>query len=214
MNAADFGAPQSRERLFIVGSRDGEYYEWPKPKFQKVASVSVASDPELFSTIESSFSPWRTMAETLWSNGHPKYGKLDLSKAVLWVKNLVRPHAEPVTWSLNRPSPTIGAHQGAKLALAPFGVPPEQLARQQWHVLGRRQRDLPYVEVEHEYLSDIELLKLQTFPASWYLFGTRMQRAFQIGNAVPPVLARFVGSAIMAAMGQGMRRLEPQTKVA
>src|SRR3546814_20888339 len=57
------------------------------------------------------------------------------------------------------------------------------------------------VFVEHEYLSDENLLNLQTFPRSWYLHGTRMERAFQIGNAVPPILARAIGEALITAMG-------------
>lgn len=64
---------------------------------------------------------------------------------------------------------------------------------------GHRQKDLPPVDVKHAYLSDTELLTLQTFPADWYLYGTRMQRAFQIGNAVPPRLAQAVGQAILQA---------------
>lgn len=200
LNAADFGAPQLRERLFIVGSRDNESFEWPKPTHSDDdAKEGECSQPLLFKHDGLCLSPWRTMYEELWENGHFRYGSLDRSKAVLWVKNVVRPHDEPVTWTLDRPSPTIGAHQGAKLALAPFGVPSDQLKRQQWHVLGRRQRDLPAVFVEHEYLSDEELLKLQTFPLGWYLYGTRMQRAFQIGNAVPPVLARAIGQALFKA---------------
>src|SRR3546814_9479697 len=59
----------------------------------------------------------------------------------------------------------------------------------------------PPVFVEHEYLSDENLLNLQTFPRSWYLHGTRMERAFQIGNAVPPILARAIGEALITAMG-------------
>ena len=78
-------------------------------------------------------------------------------------------------------------------------MPEEQLFRQQWHTLGRRQGDTPPVDVKHEYLSDLELLKLQSFPDYWYLFGTRMQRAFQIGNAVPPKLGEVVGRAILKA---------------
>ncbi|HRE05084.1 MAG TPA: DNA cytosine methyltransferase [Opitutaceae bacterium] len=206
LNAADFGAPQMRERLFIVGSRDGENFTWP---VQTHGKSNEESELMLFNAAP--VQPWLGMREVLWANGHWRYGKLG-EKAVLWVKNVVRPHDEPVTWCLDRPSPTIGAHQGAKLAIAPRGVPETQLARQQWHTLGRRQGDTPPVFVEHEYLTDFELLKLQTFPENWYLFGTRMERAFQIGNAVPPVLAQVVGKAILEAMGEASRACEVQAK--
>lgn len=198
LDAADYGAPQRRERLFIIGSRDGEKFRWPDATHGETDS----SITPLFDRI-SRRSPWVTLKDALYGDGHWKYGPLDSTRATLWVKNVVRPHDEPVTWTLNRPAPTIGAHQSAKLAIAPLGVPEAQLARQQWHVLGRRQGDSPPVFVEHEYLTDVELLKLQTFPASWYLHGTRMERAFQIGNAVPPTLARAVGEAILDASNLG-----------
>lgn len=200
LNAADFGAPQIRERLIIVGSRDNEKFIWPEPLFEDRDNLSLAQTSFSFDSLVNKFTQkesWLSVRNALWPQGHPLFGKLDQEKAVLWVKNVVRPHDEPVTWRLNRPSPTIGAHQSAKLAIAPDGVPEEQLKRQQWHVLGHRQGDTPPVSVKHAYLSDAELLRLQTFPESWYLFGTRMQRAFQIGNAVPPVLGKVVGEAIL-----------------
>lgn len=198
LNAADFGAPQLRERLLIVGSRDNEQFEWPKQTHHELSGRR--RPPTLFDCLEGSQPRWRTMNQALYGNGHWHYGDLNPERAVLWVKNVVRPHDEPVTWTLDRAAPTIGAHQAAKLAIAPYGVPEEQLFRQQWHVLGRRQGDTRPVQVEHQYLSDEELLQLQTFPASWFLYGTRMQRAFQIGNAVPPVLGKAVGQAIIKAM--------------
>lgn len=193
LNAADYGAPQIRERLFIVGNRDNIPFKWPIPTHSEEKPSNAQKN--LFENIEKK--KWISMFEALWKNGHSKYGLLDTKKAVLWVKNVVRPHDEAVTWNLYRPSPTIGAHQGAKLAIAPYGVPEEQLLRQQWHVLGKRQGDTKPVFVEHEYLSDEELLCLQTFPRWWYLHGTRMQRAFQIGNAVPPVLAKVIGLSLI-----------------
>lgn len=202
LNAANFGAPQIRERVFIVGSRDGELFKWPKDTHARPPDRDVGGQqPCLFGEAETRLPEWRSVLNSLWKDGHPLFGRLDPKRAVLWVKNVVRPHDEPVTWSLCRPSPTIGAHQSAKLAIAPDGVPEEQLKRQQWHTMGCRQGDLPPVPVKHAYLSDLDLLRLQTFPTNWYLYGTRMQRAFQIGNAVPPVLARAVGSAVMQAMG-------------
>lgn len=195
LNAADFGVPQIRERLFIVGSREGVKFDWPCPTHAKVTEKS--QQQELFS--DKKLKPWVTMYDALWSSTHPIYGKFNSERACLWVKNVVRPHDEPVTWGFDRPSPTIGAHQSAKLAFAPQGVPEKQLFRQQWATKGRKQGDTPPVPVEHVYLSDEELLKLQTFPSSWYLHGTRMQRAFQIGNAVPPLLGKVIGQAILAA---------------
>lgn len=205
LNAADFGVPQMRERLFVVGSRDGEHIRWPRPTHTGTPTATRCSQESLFDAsscqASSARRPWVSAYEALWRDGHPDYGPLDLGRAVLWVKNVVRPHAEPVTWPLTNPSPTVGAHQGAKLAVAPEGVPDEQLARQQWHLKGRRQGDTPPIPVEHAYLSDRELLLLQTFPEYWYLHGTRMERAFQIGNAVPVALARAVGQAILASSG-------------
>ena len=193
LNAADFGAPQTRERLIVVGSRDSETFAWPNSTHS--LHIGNSEQPSLFSH-SGALKPWVSMRQAVWHEGHDEFGELHPQRAVLWVKNVVRPHDEPVTWSLDRPSPTIGAHQAAKLAIAPEGVPEAQLARQQWHVLGKRQGDTPPVPVRHALLSDKELLKLQTFPESWYLYGTRMQRAFQIGNAVPPNLARALGEAI------------------
>ena len=198
LNAADFGAPQLRERLVVVGSRDEEQFEWPAPTHGRPqdGALQIPLALDTHRTCD-----WTTMRDALWGEGHRRYGALG-ADAVLWVKNVVRPHDEPVTWSLDRPSPTVGAHQAAKLALAPFGVPEEQLRRQQWHTLGRRQGDSPPVQVEHAYLSDEELLRLQTFPPGWFLYGTRMERAFQVGNAVPPVLGRALGEAILRASGE------------
>jgi DNA (cytosine-5)-methyltransferase 1 len=167
---------------------------------EKKAAASMGSRQlPLLTNDSSTLKPWVTIREILWQDGHPQFGILEPQRAVLWVKNVVRPHAEPVTWTLDRCAPTVGAHQGAKLAIAPEGVPEEQLLRQQWHTKGKRQGDMPPVAVKHAYLSDQELLRLQTFPPDWYLYGTRMERAFQIGNAVPPRLAEAVGRAILAA---------------
>jgi DNA (cytosine-5)-methyltransferase 1 len=182
INSADFGVPQKRERLFIVASRDHEEYSFPNPTH---APVGATDGPH---------QPYRTVRQVLFSEPNPAHPWPLPEEAVMWVKNVVRPHDEPVTWTLDTLSPTIGAHQGAKLAIAHTGVPEAQLLRQQWHVLGQRQGDTPPVHVDHTYLSDSDLLRLQTFPEYWYLAGTRMERAFQVGNAVPPLMARAVAA--------------------
>lgn len=192
LEAADYGVPQYRQRWILVGFRADLKFAFPEP------THTSGDDQDLFSRSKPRH---RTLAEAILSDEFNYHGVSAKSpKAVLWVKNVVRPHDEPVTWTLNRPSPTIGAHQSAKLAVAPKGVPPEQLFRQQWHTLGRRQGDTDPVHVDHAYLTDHDLLRLQTFPEDWFVFGTRMERAFQIGNAVPPKLGEVVGRAIIQAI--------------
>jgi DNA (cytosine-5)-methyltransferase 1 len=187
LNAADYGAPQIRERIILVASRDNDVFDFPKPTHSKNPKDVL----DLFNANE--LRPWVSMKAALLQEENWK--KINRN-AVLWVKNVVRPHDEPVTWNIDRPSPTIGAHQAAKLAIATKGVPEEQLYRQQWHVLGRRQSDTPPVHVDHEMLTDVELQLLQTFPRNWFVVGTRMERAFQIGNAVPVILAQAIGKEL------------------
>jgi DNA (cytosine-5)-methyltransferase 1 len=198
LDAANFGAPQHRERFFIVGSRDNEKYSFPLPGFHDIDRDN--HQLTLLDIDGLDGRPFRTLWQALFDNGPNPYHSwpIDPSRAVLWVKNVVRPHDERVTWTLKRPSPAIGAHQAAKLAIASNGVPEAQIWRQQWHTAGRRQGDRPPVYVEHSYLSDEDLLALQTFPRHWYVAGTRMDRAFQIGNAVPPLL----GMAVLSSMAE------------
>src|SRR6185295_6376631 len=42
LNAVDFGVPQNRERLFIVGSLHGVNFQFPHKKVKKIISVKEA----------------------------------------------------------------------------------------------------------------------------------------------------------------------------
>src|SRR3546814_2247082 len=71
----DFGAPQSRERLIIIGSRDEESFDWPDPTYAKETNSEAVFD--LFESRPSSLLPWKTMREAIFADGHTSYGKLD-----------------------------------------------------------------------------------------------------------------------------------------
>ena len=62
LDAADFGVPTHRKRLFLVARRDGKPIEWPSPTHAKMGGVS------LFGRVE----PWRPAADCIdWSISCP-----------------------------------------------------------------------------------------------------------------------------------------------
>lgn len=66
LNCADYGDPTSRERLFIMGRRDGRPIVWPEPTH---ASPKKMAMPQLnFFVHREALKPWRTAREIIdWS---------------------------------------------------------------------------------------------------------------------------------------------------
>jgi DNA (cytosine-5)-methyltransferase 1 len=56
---------------------------------------------------------------------------------------------------------------------------------------------IKYSESEVRRLTEIELKRIQSFPDTFYIFGSKKDRYIQIGNAVPPNLGYFLGKEII-----------------
>ena len=175
LNAVDFGVPQYRDRVFIIGHRDGA----------RVGDIPTLTAPEgsLFSPTNS----WRTVADAL--RGLPPMGAAfpanhvgrNHSQAIVSRYRSLKPgERDPKTrinkLDLERPSFTIivgsdkGGGKGHVHPTEPREVTPRESAR------------------------------IQTFPDWWAFSGTSRHPIRQIGNAVPPLLAAAVGNEIRAQL--------------
>ena len=184
LNAASFGVPQLRERVFVVAHRDGRAFNFPKP-------THASADAER-SLLDNDSEPYRTAWDALgdvaisededlavrgkWADLLPS-----IPEGLNYLHHTDRGEGVPLFgwrrryWTFllklakNRPSWTIQAQPGP--AVGPF------------HWLNRR-------------LSVRELSRLQTFPHDVAIVGGRGSAQKQLGNAVPSLLAEVMGRAI------------------
>ncbi len=182
LNCADFGVPQSRERVFIVAERSGLAFDAPNPTHFP-SDEAQAKGKERYRTA------WDALGDLdseEWTEDLEPSGKwaallpsIPEGQNYLW--HTPRSDGLPLFgwrtryWSFllklakNRPSWTIQAEPGP--ATGPF------------HWRSRK-------------LSVFELCRLQTFPDDFEIKGDYRSCHRQIGNAVPPVIAELLGLEI------------------
>ncbi|GAA3802382.1 DNA cytosine methyltransferase [Nocardioides panacisoli] len=187
LNAADYGVPQARPRLFIVGVRKGgKVPELPEPThgglWERRASGNGArphvTAGEALAGLVTDPEPTEVVRGT-W--GHLLPGIPPGDNYLYYTAE--RGHPEPQFtyrsryWSFllkldpNKPSPTIQAQPGPNVG--PF------------HWESRR-------------LRVAEVKRLFTFPDEFELVGTRARVQAQLGNSVPPLLAQKVVEQVAA----------------
>lgn len=185
VNAADFGVPQSRRRLVVVGVRDAS----PKIPYGD-CNLRVPAGHVL---------------------SHRPVGEPNTSKIVYAKTPDLRPdpyHGQLFNGGgraidLERPAPTILASAGGnKTHFLDLGrhVPPYHA----YLMRGGRPRvgELP----EARRLTVAESALLQTFPPGMKFSGARSSQYTQIGNAVPTELAAVLGAAILDTFAAVRRR--------
>lgn len=176
VNSAWFGVPQTRERIILVGSRDGKAFRFPDASFH---------DPDEQDTLFSDTQPYRTAWDALGDLKKPvdfdelavrgRWAELlpSIPEGQNYLHHTERGDGLPLFgwrrryWSFllklakKRPSWTLTAQPGP--AIGPF------------HWTSRR-------------LSRAELARLQTFPDGYVVEGSIADVQKQIGNAVPSLL--------------------------
>lgn len=218
LNAAEFGVPQTRKRLFLLGTRQGEaLLSYPQPTTTRVTVRDAIADlpdldtfPELRSQDEILLKPERIERLEATASTYAK----QLRELVPDPENF----AYPRRWN---PLLLTGSWQ-TQHALATrqrFGQlsPGEQdkisrLRRLEWagccYTLragtgadrGSHTAPRPLHPQYNRTISVREAARLHSFPDWFRLHATKWHGFRQIGNAVPPLLGRVLGHRIMQAI--------------
>jgi len=188
INAADFGVPQIRERLFIVGVRVGGNFEFPEPTHR-----SPAAGPDLFG---SPLPMWRTAGEAISDldtdenaddDGHFAGGRHhDLL-------GLIPPGDNYLYLTAKRGYPDPQFEWRKRYWSFLLKLSPEMPS---WTIQARRSNNMGPFHWRNRILRIEEIKRLQTFPDDWHLAGGVEDQWRQIGNAVPPLLSEQLGRAL------------------
>ena len=195
LNSADYGVPQTRERMFLVGFRDAAIdYEYPKPMVEHHVGVAEA-------------------LRSLPSLGEPGNDQTCKAKVTAAKEPILRQspfagmlfNGQGRPMDMNRPAPTLPASMGGNRT---------PIVDQETLETGAKQ----WVETYHSSLMDggaviteipsrlrrisvQEAAAIQSFPQDMPWHGSQSSRYRQIGNAVPPRMAFAVALSVIVALG-------------
>lgn len=192
LNAADYGAPQRRVRLFMMATRDTPLPTFPSSTHAESARATLFGRPL----------PWVTLGDFLQNMPDADEADIDVPSQALG--ELLRSVAggsglkSAGTREATRPGGHWGYKQGTFVAdLSKPARTVTAAATQDWirDKTGRLRR-----------LTWRECAALQGFPSDWQFAGNKVSRFKQIGNAVPTVFGRVLGEAILLALREERRR--------
>ncbi len=208
INAADYGVPQKRERVFIVGFRADVDAQWSFPE-------ATHSEDALL------WSKWVT--GEYWSNHNLEVPAMD-DKTNRKVSGLVARYGmfEPphLPWLTVRdalrdmPHPTHDEHPeynqhifkpGARSYPGHTGSyidEPSKALKAGDHGVPGGENMIRFEDGSVRYFSVRESARIQTFPDTYLFEGSWGEVMRQLGNAVPAKLGRVVGKSVFRALSQ------------
>ncbi|QCC86794.1 DNA cytosine methyltransferase [Desulfovibrio desulfuricans] len=207
VDAKDYGVPQSRKRLFIVGIRKDLklQFSFPEPSHGKVGSGLLAYE----------------------SHGHAIKGLPSWPEGEFYE----RPHDPEghMSWyymSRNRRAPWVGPsftivanwrHVTLHPASPVMKLTWSNLSdgwKQRWDFTDEHDAALAQHQIipldTPRRLSWRECARIQTFPANFEPFGKVESKFTQIGNAVPPLLAEKILKHLVSGRGLQEQKVPPQ----
>lgn len=202
------GVPQHRQRLILIGLRDGRTPSWPAPQDSLVSLRDAIGDlPPIPRAQRAEELPYDARRATSPFQRLMRRGLKGGDRAVI-TEHICRDVREDdmEAFRLLDPGGTY-ADLPERLQRYRSDMFTDKYKRLSWPELSRTitahiaKDGYWYIHPDqHRTLSIREAARIQTFPDDFRFAGAQTHRYRQIGNAVPPLLGRAVGEAVMHCM--------------
>lgn len=202
--ASDYGVPQHRNRFFMVGNRLGIKFEYPKPFGTKITVNDAIGDlPDLMNGQQVD-----TLSYKLPANKASKYARIMRRGSKRSCQNYVSRNADYVieryhyikqgeNWEA---IPDELMQNYANKANCHSGIYRRLRADEPSVVISNYRKNMLIHPSQDRGLSVREAARLQSFPDTFFFEGCLMSIQQQIGNAVPPLLAKAVFNQILSLL--------------
>ena len=208
LNLRDFGGPQSRSRVFVVGSRVTAQFEFPHGRRPSVSVKNAIGDlPVLENGARTDSLPYRTATASRYAQNMRKNlsectGHLVTNNAKYVLERYA--HVKPGgNWEdiparlMRNYADRSRCHTGIYHRLS-FNSPSV--------VIGNYRKNMLIHPSQNRGLSVREAARLQTFPDDYIFVGSIGFQQQQVGNAVPPWLAKVVFQKITRFKGKEKKK--------
>jgi DNA (cytosine-5)-methyltransferase 1 len=210
LKAEAYGIPQERRRVVFFGNRIGAPIIWPDEThgdglspFVTVADA-ISDLPELENGELYSNSRYRTKPNSAY--------QLELRKETSGVYNHGAPRLASINMARMKHIPQGGSWRDVPIRLLPEGMKKarrcdhtKRYGRLHWDGMASTiltKCDLhwgAYIHPEQDRVLTVrEAARFQSFPDWFHFEGSQTDQYVQVGNAVPPLLGRKIGAALIA----------------
>ena len=199
LNAAHYGVPQNRNRLFIIASLEGYQIDPPPATVQKPITVK-----EAISDLPKVINGHNLSKERYSFHAKSQYAKEMRGNLKNCENNIVTRNSDHIierykhipqggNWE-NIPSELMKNY--TDVSRCHTGIYRRLKNDEPSVVIGNYRKNMLIHPVEDRGLSVREAARLQSFPDNFVFEGTLGSQQQQVGNAVPPLLARAIFEAI------------------
>lgn len=198
LNAVDFGVPQNRHRAVIFGKLNGTAPSLPKPNFKKITIWDAISDLNYLNSGEGEeisnykLPPMTTYQVMLRGDNKKLFNHVatNHSKISLERLALIPPGAGKEVLPAEHRTKSI--YSGTWTRMKPDEISVTITTRFDTPSSGK---------FTHPFLNRAitvrEAARIQSFPDSFVFLGKKSSQMKQVGNAVPPLLAKNIALAVM-----------------
>lgn len=200
LNAADYGVPQIRNRVFIVGSLHGVKYNFPEPTTKKHLTVfdAISDLPELQNGALHHEMEYKDSAKNKYQSQIRINSEKSINNLVTANNKIVLKRYEHIpqggNWECIPPKLMKNYKDYSRCHT---GIYYRLKNSEPSVVIGNYRKNMLIHPTENRGLSVREAARIQSFPDIFHFYGSIGFQQQQVGNSVPPLLAQEVFKKII-----------------